>query len=310
MARVSFDEVVRDLADPAQPIVTSKLAVLSDMGPDQNARFMDSWLAMDTRRRHRLIEELIDLAEDNVELNFDGVFFSALVDMDAGVRRDAIRGLWEYEGRDLVDHLIGLLQRDPDAGVRAEAALALGRFVLKAEFDALPAADIERVEAALRRAVANTAEVTEVRGRALEAVGARSQPWVRPLIEDAFAGSDRVLRLSAIHAMGRSCDPAWLPSLVQELRSDDAAFRYEAAVAAGSIADEAATSYLLPLVDDEDAEVQEAAIDALGEIGGETAVKALEGLLERDDERLREAALAALAEANFAEDPLGIKYSE
>lgn len=310
MARVTFDELVRDLADPAQPLAIGKLTGLSNMGPDQAALFMDAWLAMDVRRRGRLVQELIDLAEDNVELNFESVFLAALADMDPGLRRDAIKGLWEHEGGDLVDQLVGLLQRDPDAGVRAEAALALGRFVLKAEFDLLPEPDIERVEAALRRAVASGAEVAEVRGRALEAIGARSAPWVRGLIEEAFNGSDRVLRLSAVHAMGRSCDPAWLPLLVQELRSDEPEMRYEAAVACGSIADEAATPYLLPILDDEDAEVQAAAIDALGEIGGDLAREALQGLLEHEEERIREAALAALADVDFAQDPLGIRQRE
>jgi HEAT repeat protein len=310
MAGVSFDDLVRNLADPAQPLAVSKLTVLSNMAPGQTALFTDAWLAMDLRRRRRLIQELIDLVEDNVELNFDRVFITALADMDAGVRRDAIKGLWEHDGRDLAGQLIGLLQRDPDAGVRAEAALALGRFVIQAEFETLPADDIDRVEAALRRAVNNAAEAVEVRGRALEAIGARSEPWVRLLIDEAFAGTDRILRLSAVHAMGRSCDPAWLPALIQELRSDEAAIRFEAAVACGSIADEAATPYLLPLLNDEDAEVQQAAIDALGEIGGDAAREALEGLVERGDERLREAALAALADVEFAQDPLGIRYRE
>ena len=307
---MSRERFLDDLADPAQPLSVSKLTGLSNMGPDQTSQFTDAWLGMDVRRRRRLIQELIDLAEDNVELNFNTVFFTALADMDADVRRNAIRGLWEHEGRDLIDQLIGLLQRDPDAGVRAEAALALGRFVLQAEFEALPTPDSERVETALRRAVDNRAEPAEVRGRALEAIGARSRPWVRALIQEAFDGSDRVLRLSAVHAMGRSCDPAWLPALIAELRSDEPAMRFEAAVACGSIADEAATPYLAPLLDDQDAEVQEAAISALGQIGGGEARAVLQGLLERGDERVRDAALSALAEADFAEDPLGIRYRE
>ena len=307
---MSFEDLLQELPDPSSPLTVSKLTALSRMGQEQTSLFMNAWLQMDVRRRQWLIQELIDLAEDNVELNFDAVFFIALADMDVDVRRHAIRGLWEHEGRDMIDALIGLLERDPAAGVRADAALGLGRFVLQSEFETVRAPDVERIEQTLRRAVTNSAEVPEVRGRALEAVGARCQPWVRPLIEEAYAGSDRVLRLSAVHAMGRSCDPAWLPTLVRELRSDEPAMRYEAAGACGSIADDTATAYLLPLLEDDDVEVQEAAISALGQIGGAAAKRALRELIAAQDDRVRDAAQLALAEIDFAEDPLAFKTQE
>ncbi|OGO49517.1 MAG: hypothetical protein A2148_05445 [Chloroflexi bacterium RBG_16_68_14] len=295
------------MADPATPLAVSKLVNLSRMGPGQASLFMDAWPEMDLHKRQRLIQELSDLAEDNVELNFDAVFFIALADRDADVRRDAIKGLWEYEGRDLIDSLVGLLESDPDAGVRAEAALALGRFVLQAEFDVLRAPDAQRVEQALRRTVEYDAEALEVRGRALESIGACSQPWVRDLIQRAFESGERRLWLSAVHAMGRSCDAAWLPTLIPELTSDDAEMRFEAAGACGAIADEAATPHLLGLLEDDDAEAQEAAISALGQIGGAQAKQALQALLTEGNERVREAALSALAEIDFAEDPIAFK---
>ena len=83
--------------------------------------------------------------------------------------------------------------------------------------------------------------------------------------------------------------------------------RFEVATAAGAIGDEGATPLLIALSRDEDAEVQEAAIGALGEIGGEMAKGALRDLLDEPAERLREAALDALREAEFAEDPLGVR---
>jgi HEAT repeat protein len=231
-----------------------------------------------------------------------------LADSDADIRRNAVKGLCEYEGRDLVNCLLGLLESDPDASVRAEAALALGRFVLQAEFDTLHAADTERVERALHRSINDTAEVAEVRARALESIGARSEPWVRDLIQGAFESPDRRLRLSAVHAMGRSCDASWLPALIAELESDDAEMRFEAAGACGSIADEAATPHLLRLLEDDDHEVQETAIGALGQIGGAQAKEALQDLLSDGAERVREAVLSALAEVDFGEDPLAFKF--
>jgi len=304
---VSFEAYLQELTEPANPLVASKLVTLSNMGPDQASLLRSTWLEMELARRQRLMQALIDLAEDNVELNFDAVLFIALADRDADVRRTAVRGLWEHEGRDLIDPLRALLQSDSDAGVRAEAAQALGRFVLQAEFDALPASDVERVERALRATVEDAGEVSEVRGRALESIGARSEPWVGDVIQRAFDSPDRRLRLSAVHAMGRSCDAAWLPALTPELESDDAEMRFAAASACGAIGDEAAIPYLLPLLHDEDAETQEAAVGALGEIGGGSAREALKDLLADADTRVREAALAAFDEAEFAEDPLGFK---
>ena len=301
---VDFGDYLRELADPRQPVVISRLTHLSNLGPDQAASFLDVWYELDVRRRLEIIQELVDLAEDNVELNFDPVFQIALADRDADVRRHAIRGLWEYEGRDLIDSLIGLMQTDPDAAVRAEAALSLGRFVMKAEFGDLRAPDVERLEENLREVAERESEVVEVRARALESLGARSEPWVSDLIDRGYESEDRRLRISAVHAMGRSCDAQWLPKIALEVEDDDPEMRFEAATALGEIADEGGVPYLLPLLHDEDEEVQEAAIQALGEIGGQTAREALEDLLQDADERVQEAVTEALAEVEFIEDPL------
>ena len=307
---MSLDTYLQELVDPTKPLVVSKLKNVSNMGPEEASAFLNVWLELAHERRQRLLRMVIELAEDEVDLNFDALCLVALGDGDADLRREAIGGLWEHEGRDLLDLLLGLLRNDPDAGVRAEAALGLGKFVLKAEFDTLRAADAERVEQALRRTINDTAEVAEVTGRALESVAARSEPWVRDAIEKAFESPDRRLRLSAVHAMGDNCESSWLPSLIPELESDDAEMRFEAANACGSIADESANQHLLALLDDDDDEVQGAAINALGQIGGTEAKEALEELLTDGHERVREAVLVALGEVDFAEDPLTFKARE
>ena len=301
------ESYAQELADPAQPLAVGKLANLSSIEPEEAALVRDVWLEMELTRRQRLVQELIDLAEDNVELNFEAVFFIALTDLDAGVRKSAIEGLWEYEERDLIDSLLDLLERDPNAGVRAESALSLGRFVLQGEFGKLAASDTERIERALRKAIDSTAEVVEVRGRALESIGAHSAPWVAELIQRAVESTDRRLLLSAVHAMGRSCDVDWLPQVIDALASDDAGIRFEAAGACGALGDAAAIPHLVAAIEEEDAEVQEAAVAALGEIGGTQAKETLEALIAGENERLRDAARAALIELDFATDPLGIK---
>lgn len=304
---MSSNEFLRELADPSSELVASRLTSLSSMASEEISLLSAMWTDMELWRRQRLLAMLTELAEDNVELDFDAVFLIALTDADPEVRRSAVRGLWEYEGSDLIEPLVELLERDPDASVRAEAALALGRFVLEVEFGNMRGAAAHRIEEVLRRVVSDNSEVAEVRGRALESIGARSRTWARELIQEVFEDSDRRLRLSAVHAMGRSCDAAWLPDLVAELDSDDPEMRFEAARACGAVADERATSHLLRLLEDDDPEVQDAAIGALGEIGGTEAKEALQRLLDGADERTREAAVSALAEIDFAEDPLSFK---
>jgi HEAT repeat protein len=85
--------------------------------------------------------------------------------------------------------------------------------------------------------------------------------------------------------------------------------RFEAAGASGTIGDDEATPHLIARLEDDDAEVQLAAIAALGEIGDAHAVEALQELVTGQDDEgpLRDAALAAIAEAQFADDPLGLE---
>jgi len=304
---VSLEDYLGELVDSSTPLTVARLVNLSHLVPDEASAFEEAWRNTDVRRRRLVMRQLIELAEDNVELNFDAVFRVSLSDIDAEVRRFGIRGLWEYEGRDLIPTLVALLLEDTDETVRAEAALALGRYALKAELDEIRASDAGIVDDALRRTIADPEQPTEVRARAVEAVGARRQPWVPQIIEDAYHSDQHRLRVGALHAMGRNSDARWLSTLVRELESDDAEMRYEAAIACGSLGDEAAVSHLLPLFKDDDTEVQEAAIQALGQIGGQEAKRALENCLASPEGRVRDAALAAQAEVDFGDDALGFK---
>ncbi len=304
---MSIEEMIAELIDPGQEMALSKLVRLSALDEGESALLAESWREMELRKRRRLVQELIDMAEDNVEMNFDAVYFVGLSDSDAEVRRDSIRGLWEHESRRLTDALLGLLTDDSDAGVRAEAALALGRVVLQSELEGVRQPLAEAVDAQLLEVYADESEEPEVRGRALESLGARNDAWVRNLIEEAYGSSVRRLRISALNAMGRSCDEAWLPALYTELESEDGEVRYEAAVAIGAIAAEESATRLLSLLEDEDAEVQEAAITALGEIGGGLAKEALTELAGGGDEPVREAAAEALEALTFMDDPLAFQ---
>jgi HEAT repeat protein len=300
----TFREYLAELKDEGQPLKAMRLVHLSHLAGEQEKAFLGVWPQIRTRRRRQVVRQLVELADDNVELNFDAVFLACLSDADAEVRAVAVRGLWEYEQRDLIDPLIRLLQSDGNVAVRAEAALSLGRFVVQGELGSLPERYFRRVEEVLHRAIDDAGQDLEVRGRALEAIGACSQPWVRKAIDRAYRSKNHRLRVSGIHAMGCSCDPSWLPILFRELESDDPETRYEAALACGSMADEAAVPRLAPLLEDEDAEVREITIAALGEIGGPEAKSVLMRYLDHPSSSTREAVEEALSMVDLAEDPL------
>ena len=301
---MSLEDILRELNEPDTDLAATKLTELSGLDQGKRALVEQAWPEIILQRRTDLIEKLIELAEDSVELNFDAVFFIGQNDRDPEVRKLSVRGLWENEQKSTLDGLLDLLANDDAPVVRAEAALALGRFVLQLEMDELKEDDIARVENALHSVIEDDTEEVEVRGRALESIGARSEEWVTDLIDQAFDSGERRLRLSATHAMGRSCDSVWLPMLYSEMESDDAEMRFEVAGAIGMIADETSIPYLLSFLEDEDTEVRAVSVAALGEIGGDTAKGALEDVAAGEDAALRDLALEALSEAEFVEDPM------
>lgn len=305
---MDISDYMKELADASVRLQVASLPRLSQLSPEGLRQFAEGWPRIDVRRRRRILQELLDLAEDNVELNFDAVFTCGLADDDADVRLESVRGLWEHEGPDIIDPLLNMLEHDDDAGVRAEAALALGRFVGLAVDGKLRDRHFKRIEEALRRTIENTSEVQEVRARALEAAGAHDAPWVRQAISEAYESGTFRFKVSAVHAMGRSCEQRWLPLLFKELSSDEPELRYEAALACGSLADESAIPHLIRLVVDPDQEVKEAAIHSLGEIGGRQAREALLALLDSESEAVRDAATEALAQLDYEEDPLSFKF--
>jgi len=304
---MNFAEYIDQLTDGNARLKVTDLQRLSELSAERLRQLSDRWPAIDVRRRRRIVQELTDLAEDNVELHFDAAFTLGLRDEDASVRLQSIRGFWEHDGTDILDPLLSLIEGDPDAAVRAQAALALGHFVDLHEDGRLRDQHFGRVEQGLRGALSRRDEEQEVRARALEAIGSHNEQWVRDAIRDAYESALHRLKVAAVHAMGRSCDDRWLPLLVRELTNDDPEVRYEAAVASGSLGDERAIPHLIKLVIDPDEEVKQSAIAALGEIGGLQAREALFVLLDSESVGVREAATEALALLDFEEDPLAFK---
>lgn len=303
---MSIKETVADIADSANPLRSSMLIELSGLNSAELAWLEQAWMAINPKRRRQIVYRLVELAEDNVELDFDGVFKSCLKDRDAAVRCKAMEGLWESEEPSLINYLADMLEHDGSEKVRAAAAAALGKFAMLAEHEKLRSCYKSRIFQALLAVVDDESQDIEIRRRALEAVSSLNFPQVHKAIKDGYQSDNPELRVSAIFAMGRNCDSSWLPLLLRELASASAEMRYEAAVACGELGEEEAVPRLIKLTNDPDSNVQLAAIPALGKIGGSEARGWLQKCLNSSTELIRQAAEQALCELEAWEDPLSL----
>jgi len=296
------------LANTGEPLLSSKLADLSNLSPEEVKLFEQVWAAIEPERQRQIVYRLVELAEDNVKLDFDSIFRGRLNDQDAEVRRKAIEGLWESEDTSLINPLINLLEQDSSEKVQAAAATALGEFVMLVELEKLRSSYKSKIEHALLNVTNDRSIPIEVRRRALEAVAPLSLTEVKGAITEAYRSRNDKLKISAIYAMGKNCDPSWLAILLRELANANAEMRHEACGACGELGEEEATPYLIELVNDPDPEIQLAAIQALGKIGGTEAEECLERCLNNSSEPVRQVAEQALNELVVEEDPLSLKF--
>ena len=300
---LSIKETIAELGNSDQPLLSSRLVDLSNLNSEE-LRFLEQvWVEIEPERRRQIVYRLVELAEDNLQLNFDSIFWNCLKDQDAEVRCKAIEGLWENEETSLINPLINLLEQDSLEKVQAAAATALGRFAMLAEHKKLRSCHASKVSQALLTALGDESKPIEVKRRALEAAAPLSLPRVKKAIREAYQSHNAKLRTSAIYAMGKSCDCSWLPVLVRELASTDVEIRYEAAGACGELGEEVAVPYLIKLTDDSDIDVQLAAIQALGKIGGTEAKECLAQCLNNPNEVISQMAEQALQELKAGEDP-------
>jgi HEAT repeat protein len=301
---MEFREQLQTIADPAHRPTVKSLTFLSDISREDRAALRETWPALPLDRRRFIARTLVDLAEDNIELDFRTALQVLLDDPDEVVRLAAIEGLWEDESLPLLTRLLELLARDPAPAVRAAAALALGRFSYLAEVGKLRGDRPEQIRQGLLAAVRAAGEDPDVRRRAVESLGNFGKdPEVSAEIGQAYEGTGR-LPLSAVYAMGRSMDAQWAPILLRELTSAQAEMRYEAARAVGELGDPEHVAGLIPLLTDNDIEVRQAAIWALGQLGGRPAALALLKYRDSEEPAIREAVQEALNELRYNADPL------
>lgn len=297
-----LQRLVDDIA-AGNPVSDSRLALLSELDERGRGLLAQEWERIPVPARADLLEELVALADERIELNFEAVARLALADPQAQVRQLAIEALGESTDRQVGAELVRLLENDPQEAVRASAAAGLRAFALMREFDGGDSELGDQVIDALRERYEDRTEAVNVRGAALEAVSVRALPWVPGLITDAYYDDDRELRLAALRAMGSTADTRWFDLLEDDLQSGDPDIRSEAAIAVGEIADESGVDLLAPLLGDEVRSVVTAALQALGTIAGEEATDTLRNFVaETEDVELRAEAMLALELAAFIDE--------
>jgi len=305
-----FERALERALEEGRPTLRD-LAALSGPSREESQLFVSRLREVDDARRRSLLERMVRSAEERFELDFDDLMRPLLSDPDPTVRRYAVEGLWEYERADLVEPLLCLLSTDPDALVRAAAAVSLGRFLFMAECDELDKPLAAEIEEGLRAAAESADEDVEVRRRALESIAyINGERWVYRLIDEAYVHTDMRMRQSALFAMGRNGERLWAETVLAELHNEHPAMRYEAARACGELGLRRAVEPLIRLLEDVDSEVQQIAVWALGQIGGKRARSALEACVEHGDEALGAAASDALEEIEFADRPLDLLVFE
>jgi HEAT repeat protein len=296
---MELSSYVTQIGAPGHALAMRELKPLSGLSPEDRAAFWQPWQRLKPERRDEIVRAMVELAEDNVDLDFASVLTWCLEDQSEQVRERAVEGLWEVEHPAHCRRLLGLLRDDPSEGVRAAAAAGLSRFAYMAELDELDEEQAELVRQALSAAAGDERLPLEVRRRALESAGFfAGDDAVQRQIQHAYESGEQLMKESSLVAMGRSMLERWLPAIGRELASPSPALRYEAARAAGEMAEEARSlaPKLANLGADDDGEVAGAAIWALGQIGGGAAKRALQQLSKSSDEARSQAAADALAE--------------
>ena len=281
-----------------------ELKVLSGLVYDQRGEFWPTWAAISPHRRAEIARAMVDLAEDNVDLDFAQTLLWMLDDDDAEVRASAAEGLWESENLAVLRRLVTALRADPAPAVRAAAAIALAGSAYRAELGELDDHDASALREGLQATVHDERQPLEVRRRALESAGFfAGEDTIQRQVGLAYQSDDQLWRESALVAMGRSMLPRWFPSIAESLASGSPALRYEAARAVGELGEDGQQllAKLAPLLADRDSEVVLAALWALGQIGGDTAKRLLKQAAKEGDEARRQAAADALDELSQAD---------
>ncbi len=230
-----FAAGLRELGEENHRVPATHLHWFSDLDSDQARGFHEHFSRLPLDARRRLMEQMVEAAEANFELDFEAIGRNALEDEDGEVRRLAIESLWESKDARLGERFLVLMSGDPSDEVRAQAATALGLFVMLHDFEELRPELGRRIEDRLMALIQSPAPLA-IRRRAVESIGYSSRAEIPSLLRAAYAEVELEMKASTLMAMGRTADSAeWGATVLRELRNPSPAIRFQAVGAAGSL---------------------------------------------------------------------------
>lgn len=299
------EDVVLVICNQEFPTNIDDLRALSNIQDPFLQKLTLEWENFAPLFTQQLLARLEQLSIEDVLLDFHKLFLLAMNSSDTAVRILAVRGLGLDDQPDYIKLLCWQLENDSVSSVRAEIVDVLGQWVISMEFGLLSEEDAEELQATLTGRIDDFEEDEEVRGRALEALGALSDENIGELIGESYELGSHRLRVAAIRAMGRSASETWLQILIFNFDDEDPEIRAAAAIAAGSLLVDDAVTPLGMLLDDSEVEVQVAAIHALGEIANDESEKILIRLKnETLDPEISKVVEEAIAQVHLMDVPV------
>ena len=299
------EDVVLVICNQEFPTNIDDLRVLSNIQDPFLQKLTLEWENFAPLFTQQLLARLEQLSIEDVLLDFHKLFLLAMNSSDTAVRILVVRGLGLDDQPDYIKLLCWQLENDSVSSVRAEIVDVLGQWVISMEFGLLSEEDAEELQATLTGRIDDFEEDEEVRGRALEALGALSDENIGELIGESYELGSHRLRVAAIRAMGRSASETWLQILIFNFDDEDPEIRAAAAIAAGSLLVDDAVTPLGMLLDDSEIEVQVAAIHALGEIANDESEKILIRLKnETLDPEISKVVEEAIAQVHLMDVPV------
>ena len=283
--------------------MSEMLRELSGIDDARARSIVEAWREWQVQDVLETVTELREVAESDRSLEFDALFRAAITFPNEKVRLGCVRALSSGGSLNIANSLMGVLEQDESAELRAAAAEALSAFSDTSQSRNISRTTMARIADALRNAI--HVDQPSVQGKALRALAAMQDEDTPDLIDSMFdnAIEDSALMSDVLLAMGESSDRSWLPIIEDAFYSNDPNVRISAVLAFGSIAGDDEIHSLSEPFDDHILEVQMATIKALEQIGTMQAREMLSLAVSSSEPEVQQLAQAAL-DALKAEDDL------
>lgn len=293
--------LINNISNDNIPYKHSDLIHISNIDSNQLKIFLKAWEDIPKTRKLDLLRKFIFLSEENIELDFSQIFINLLNDKNSEVIKLSLEGLWEYEGREIIDPIINLTHKNHTNEVRISAIALLGTFIVHALDKKIIQRDANKIANQLKSIFKNEKDLN-IQAQALEAMSPYKDNETNLLINQAYKSDHNTLKKSAIFSMGQSNDETWLSNILSELKSNNLSFRFEAINAYAKLCNSNNISPISNLLTDDEQEIRLASLNAIGIIGGENAKKLLKKASKSTDSILSKTATEILKNISFEEN--------